>query len=347
MVHYLRLLSLVVLLGMLLPESASGQETTISETNSERLRLLAVERVKKYTSYLRLIASSGADDQEEVERYRNSLYELVDNPEMIVFQDLFPVQYRENARTIDLKTYLSDFATYYSGNPELDYEQYQVSPVYQDRNQKQYFLKVSVLRNIRGQFRSQGTVTPHESSEQLDFYLAASVVNQKALLNRIYSIDEHRENDQQFDQVKVVKPLPIQFQGLSTVYQRGRAYPVSWTGGFKGEIVKVGLYQIGRNAGIRALDSSLYNNDNNFGFTMRLQNNVKPGNYLLMIDNSYGLTPSIPSVPFTVRRKIPLAYKILAGAAIGTAGYFAYDKWLRPKPGVTALPPPPALPGDK
>ena len=71
-------------------------------------------------------------------------------------------------------------------------------------------MKVSALRKIRGRFRSQGTLSPHVSSERLDFYLSASVVNQKASLQRIYSVDEHRDNEQQFTAVKVVNPPPDQ-----------------------------------------------------------------------------------------------------------------------------------------
>jgi hypothetical protein len=318
--RFLRFLPLIALLNALLTGVSSAQET-ISETNAEKLRTLAEERVKKYTSYIELIAHTDADNQDDVETYRNSLYLLVASPEMIVFQDLFPEKFRESSRTIDLKTYLTDFVTYYSGNLELDYDQYEVSPVFYDSNRKRYFLKVSVLRKIKGRFRSQGILIPHLSSERLDFYLAASVINQKASLERIYAVDEHRDNEKQFTQVKVVNPPPIQFSALAASYKRGKTFPINWSGGFKGEIIKLGLYRIGKGDSEQAIDSSMYNGDNNFTFPMQLPTSVKPGQYRLKIDNTNGVKNPIPSSSFQVRRKIPLALKILAGAAITTGAY--------------------------
>jgi hypothetical protein len=316
---FLRLLALV--LTVLLPAGLLAQES-LSETNAEKLRTLAQDRVKKYTSYLKLIANAEPEDRDEVEGFRNNLYQLVDNPEMVIFQDLFPEKLRANARTIDLKTYLTDFGTYYTGKLVLDYQDYQVSPVYYDRSQKRYFVKVTVLRGIQGRFRNQGTLSAHVSSERLDFYLSASVVNQKASLNRIYSVDEHRENGAQFTEVKVVNPPPISFEGMSALYKRGKVYAVNWRGGFKGEIVKVGLYRIGKDASVSAIDSSLYNGDNNFTFPMQLQTKVRPGSYQLMIDNTNNLKPPIPSGAFIVKRKIPLVAKIAIGAVVATGGYF-------------------------
>ena len=97
---------------------------------------------------------------------------------------------------------------------------------------------------------------------------------------------------------------------------------MNWTGGFKGEIVKVGLYRVGKDASVVAVDSSLYNGDNNFTFPMQLQTKVKPGEYQLRIDNTNNLKPAIPSGAFKVKRKIPLVAKIAAGVAVGTAIYY-------------------------
>ncbi len=346
MTRFLRIVPLTALLSVLLPGVASAQET-ISETNAEKLRSLAEERVKKYTAYIELIANTDAENQDEVETYRNNLYQLVASPEMVVFQDLFPKQFRENSRTIDLKTYLTDFVTYYSGHLELDYDQYEVSPVFYDSNQKRYFLKVTVLRKIKGRFRSRGTLTPHISSERLDFYLAASVINQKASLDRIYSVDEHRENEKQFTPVKVVNPPPIQFQDMAATYKRGKTFPINWSGGFKGEIIKIGLYRIGKEANEQAIDSSMYNGDNNFTFPMKLQTSVNPGQYLLKIDNTNGIKNPIPSSSFQVRRKVPLVLKILAGAAITTGAYLGIKSLINNNANADDNIPDPFLPGDK
>jgi hypothetical protein len=99
--------------------------------------------------------------------------------------------------------------------------------------------------------------------------------------------------------------------------KRLKPVPVTWTGGAEGTVLNMDVYQDDKKI------TSFPNISNVGHYNMTLPKSVKPGkNYYLRISDSKDKDEVINSGQFEVKRKVPLALKMLPLLAVGSAIIF-------------------------
>jgi hypothetical protein len=123
------------------------------------------------------------------------------------------------------------------------------------------------------------------------------------------------------------------------VFKRGRKYNITWSGGSSQNILNFDLYR-----GDRKVTS--YPNIANVGYqSIEFPSHVKPGKgYRFRISDSKNKEDVVYSQPFKIKRKIPLALKLLPLLGVGYVFYSLSGKDIPDD----AIPDPPAsFPGNE
>ncbi len=104
----------------------------------------------------------------------------------------------------------------------------------------------------------------------------------------------------------------VRLEGLNRIYKRGRAFPLTWTGGTQQNILNFDLYKG---------EEKIYpfSNIANVGKTdINIPTSVKPGkDYYFRITDSKNKDQVVKSANFSIKRKVPLLVKIIPVVAIG------------------------------
>jgi hypothetical protein len=132
-------------------------------------------------------------------------------------------------------------------------------------------------------------------------------------------------------------PLSFQQPLANAVYRRGKVYTLEWQGGVEGEALQLELWQ----DGVKSMDIGQFSNRKRYEWAIPLA--LKPGkNFTVKVSSPENPANYSISDSFVIRRKIPLAVKILPlGIASGVAAVLL-TRTTEPVPVVrTRLPAPP------
>lgn len=108
----------------------------------------------------------------------------------------------------------------------------------------------------------------------------------------------------------------VRFDGFQegTVFKRGKAKTLTWTGGTRQNILNFALFK-----GDNYVDV-IPNVANSGSYDLILPTSIKPGNgYYFMVSDSKNKDQVMKTNPFKVKRKVPLAAKVLPVALVGVA----------------------------
>ncbi len=146
--------------------------------------------------------------------------------------------------------------------------------------------------------------------------------NKRITWNNKEELTSYKLENMSFSVDAILFNSPIIFLNptSTTTARRGKELDIRWIGGDSFESLKLALYL--NNTRIR----SIGNISNGGRYTWDIPQNLKPGdNYQLRMSRAGAVEETIMSPKFTIRRKIPLAYKLIPAAALAGLGYFIFS----------------------
>lgn len=331
-----RHLIIVTCLFLLCLQAQAQQAITLPQQQFIQNR--AKSKVKTYTEYLELLARTKANEVDLRESYKQNIYLSCgkDGAKTRVYNDLIPPQVLQNnpalEKSIQLELYVNRIAEHYGENLSLSYSNMEVSDIYYSQADNWYFVKVTADRLIDGIYQSTSERIPYKSTDKVDFFVYANMVNGTVKPGGIYGVQPYSADNTYTkariiqgtasDVVTVPKPIIIEKETIRNTFKRGKGHTIAWQGGLGDDIIQIELIPQDT-VHLKKRDLGSMQNTNKYEFTP--SNKDKNGTYQFKIKNiSTGRYTQTGY--FNIRRRIPLGALIGGSAIAVAAGIITYTQ---------------------
>lgn len=310
-------------------------QQAITVAQQQFIQNRAKSKVKTYTEYLELLARTRSKAIDERDQIKQTIYLSFgkEGPQTRINNDLIPPVIQTAMameKSIQLESYLNKIKELYGDSLSLTYSNLEVSDVYYNQADNNYFVKVVADRKIDGVFQHASEKTPYSSGDKVDFFINANLVNNQIKMGGIYGVQPHTEKE--FVKAKVVKgaegaeslvligkPIKVKPETIRKKFKRGKEYTIAWEGGMADDIIKVELMPKDTLKAKKKIYNSMLNNNT---FTFTPSSDIKIGTYQFLISN-ISTSRSTQTSNFDIRRKIPLAVLAVGIPAVAAAGVVA------------------------
>lgn len=315
-----------------------AQEITLSQNEEVTIKNQVSDLIDNYETGLNNLGDSRDGVREKEYFITDILQRVFEGKDVLVLNDLDPNN--QESQLLKADVYLNNIIAKYSKGAVFNFSGINISkPFYLDDDQ--IFIKVALIRDLKGIHISEEI----DNKQHLDIYVSLKADEGNIVsFPKIYSITQHQNNLNDFTPVKidhdgVDSPLAVTLPDNNSVLVRGKVYPVKWEGSGEADSLKIELYR-----------NDEYNSRINevvLGniFYWKVPKLAPPGDdYQIKVSIINGTAKSTMSEEFTIRRKVPLVFKIVPMAGVAAAAIYLFTSGSEAGNGSLGLPLPPDPP---